>query len=74
MTHRWPTDKGAASEFLRKGDGTRIRSGELRKAKPDIGPPKAGAFKPRDNPPELALSQGLRARRFAGERVHGHQE
>lgn len=51
MTHRWPTDKGAASEFLRKGDGTRIRSGELRKAKPDIGPPKAGAFKPRDNPP-----------------------
>ena len=51
MTHRWPTDKGAASEFLRNGDWTRIRSGELRKAKPDIGPPKAGAFKPRDNPP-----------------------
>tara|TARA_B100001758_G_scaffold181424_1_gene158131 strand:+ start:69 stop:860 length:792 start_codon:yes stop_codon:yes gene_type:complete len=51
MTHRWPTDKGRASEFLRKGDGDRIKAGVLRKPKPDIGPPKAGAFKPRDNPP-----------------------
>ena len=51
MTHRWPTDKGRASEFLRKGDGDRIKAGVLRKPKPDIGPPKAGAFTPRDNPP-----------------------
>lgn len=51
MTHRWPTQAPTTDKFLRKGDGARIRSGELKRAEPPLGPPKAEAFKKRDNPP-----------------------
>lgn len=51
MTYRWPSDKPSPSEFLHKGDGERIRQGEFKKEKPKPGPPEAGAYKKRENPP-----------------------
>jgi hypothetical protein len=51
VTHRWPTDNSTPVEFLKKGDGDKIKLGMLKKPEPVVGPPKADAFKPRDNPP-----------------------
>lgn len=47
--HRIP--KKLPSDYTRKGDGEKIKRGELHKAAPKAEPPLAGAFKLRDNPP-----------------------
>ncbi|KAI5066954.1 hypothetical protein GOP47_0017482 [Adiantum capillus-veneris] len=47
--HRIP--KKLPSDYTRKGDGEKIKRGELHKAAPKAEPPQAGAFKLRDNPP-----------------------
>ena len=51
VTHKWPSDLPDSTEYLRKGDGRKIQAGMLKKPEPVCGPPKADAFKPRDNPP-----------------------
>ena len=51
VTHRWPAANATPTDFLKKGDGDRIKLGMLKKPEPPLGPPKADAFKPRDNPP-----------------------
>ena len=51
VTHRWPTDSSTPIEFLKKGDGDKIKLGMLKKPEAPLGPPKAEAFKARDNPP-----------------------
>ena len=51
MTHRWPTQAPTTDKFLRKGDGAHPLR-ELKRAEPPLGPPKAEAFKKRDNPPD----------------------
>ncbi|KAJ7567176.1 hypothetical protein O6H91_02G134900 [Diphasiastrum complanatum] len=38
-------------DYTRKGDGEKIKRGELRKAAPKAEPPIGGAFRLRDNPP-----------------------
>jgi len=51
ITHRWPLDHPEPQEYLKKGDGEKVKLGLLKKVEPPCGPPKADAFKPRDNPP-----------------------
>jgi len=49
--HIWPTAKPAPTEYMRKGDGPRIKAGEFKKPQPRPTPPQSGAFATRDNPP-----------------------
>eukprot|EP00249_Psilotum_nudum_P004678 c18183_g1_i4 orf=1087-1533(-) len=42
-------------DYTRKGDGEKIKRGELHKAAPKAEPPLAGAFKMRDNPPNTLV-------------------
>jgi hypothetical protein len=51
MSHRWPTTKPGTSEYLKRGDGEKIKRGTMKKMEAPVGPPKAGAFAKRDNPP-----------------------
>ncbi|MCO5611641.1 hypothetical protein L7F22_065895 [Adiantum nelumboides] len=51
--HRIP--KKLPSDYTRKGDGEKIKRGELHKAAPKAEPPLAGAFKLRDNPPNTLV-------------------
>jgi len=51
LDHRWPTEKPDPKAFLARGDGDRIKAGELSPSKKKIAPPKAHAFTTRDNPP-----------------------
>jgi len=51
MTYRWPCEKPSPSDYLHKGDGERLRKGELKKEMPSPAPPKAGAFEKRKNSP-----------------------
>ena len=51
--HRIP--KKMPSDYTRKGDGEKIKRGELHKEVPKAEPPVAGAFKLRDNPPNTLV-------------------
>lgn len=51
LDHRWPTEKPDPQRFLSRGDGERIKAGELSPPRRRVGPPRAHAFKSRDNPP-----------------------
>lgn len=41
VTHRWPTSVEMPVEYLKKGDGDRIKLGMLKKPEAPLGPPKA---------------------------------
>lgn len=51
QTHMWPVEKPSPDEYLRKGDGDRIKVAVFTKPVKLCAPPKADAFKSRDNPP-----------------------
>ncbi len=51
LSHRWPTQKPDPNAFLLKGDGEKIKSGLMKTDEYVTVPPKAEAFKARDNPP-----------------------
>jgi hypothetical protein len=49
--HRHKVARKYPKDFSRKGDGAKLKNGELRRAVKKAEPPLAGAFKRRDNPP-----------------------
>mmetsp|Transcript_15588 Transcript_15588/g.53242 ORF Transcript_15588/g.53242 Transcript_15588/m.53242 type:complete len:309 (+) Transcript_15588:108-1034(+) len=51
LSHRWPTEKPDPALYLQKGDGEKIKVGLMKQEAPAVAPPKAEAFKSRDNPP-----------------------
>jgi len=50
-THVWPVEKPDPDFFLKKGDGDKVKTGYFKPPVKPAAPPKADAFKPRDNPP-----------------------
>eukprot|EP00798_Chlamydomonas_sp_ICE-L_P015787 gene15787-21909_t len=56
LSYRYPAEKPDPGDYMKKGDGTLIKSGRMEgdvEKKPV--PPKAGAFKRRENPPNTAF-------------------
>jgi len=51
LSHRWTTAKPDPSNFLLKGDGEKVKAGLMTTEEFYAVPPKADAFKARDNPP-----------------------
>lgn len=51
VEHRWPSEKPDPINFMKKGDGARVKAGEFKKPVPKPCPPSAKAFCVRDNPP-----------------------
>ena len=60
MSHRWPTTKPGTSEYLKRGDGEKIKRGTMKKMEAPVGPPKAGAFAKRDASDARARIEGCR--------------
>jgi hypothetical protein len=49
--HLWPSEPMDPTQYLRKGDGSRVKAGDFKRPLPRPCPPSAEAFAPRDNPP-----------------------